>query len=47
MSQQVKNLTSVHEDAGSMPGFTQQIKDLTLPQAAGIGCRSGMAVAVA
>ena len=34
MVQHVKNPTSTHEDAGSIPGLSQQIKDLALPQAA-------------
>ena len=33
VAQQVKNSTSIYEDAGSMPGLAQCIKDPVLPQA--------------
>ena len=33
MAQQVKNLTSVHEDAWLIPSFAQWIKNLALPRA--------------
>ena len=32
MAQQVKNLTSIHGDVGSVPGLTQWVKDLVLPR---------------
>ena len=31
VAQRVKNPNSIHEDAGSTPGFTQRVKDPVLP----------------
>ena len=33
VTQQVKNLTSIYEDVGSMPALAQWVKDLALLQA--------------
>ena len=31
VAQEVKSLTSTHEDSGTIPGLTQWVKDLALP----------------
>ena len=49
MAQQVTNPTNINQEVGSIPGLTQRVKDLALPE---LWCRSqtqtgsGVAVAV-
>ena len=42
MAQWVKNLTSIHENRGLVPGLTQWVKDLVLPVSCVVGQRYGL-----
>ena len=36
------NPTSIHEDAGSIPGLTQLVKNLAVAMSCGVGYRRGL-----
>ena len=42
MVQQKPNLTSIHEDVGSIPGLSQWVVDLVFVVSCGVGCRLGL-----
>ena len=44
MAQPVKNLTSIHEHAGSIPGLTHWVKGVAV--SCGVGCRHGSDLAL-
>ena len=46
MAQQVKNLTSIHEEVGLIPGLSQWIKGSSIAARCCVGCRCGLDLAL-
>ena len=46
MAQQVKNLTSIHEDVGSIPGLFHWVKESDMAVNCGVGRRCGSYLAL-
>ena len=42
MTQWIKNSTSIHEDAGSIPSLTQWVEGSSIATSYSIGCRHGL-----
>ena len=46
MAQQVKNVTSIHEDVGSNPGLSQWVKGSGIAMSCSVGHRYGLDLAL-
>ena len=46
VAQRVKTPTSIHEDAGSVPGLAQGVKGLMLPASCSVSCRCSLDLAL-